>query len=83
MWRAATVAFHNASIYTPIIHFSDRLPLLQQKKHNLLNTFISNNAKFLNELSPLHFRVEPNDPIHWTKQTTGEIFNYWLDQLNY
>lgn len=74
MWRAATTAFPNASIYTPVIHFSDRLPLPQ--------LFICSNSKFLNEISPLRFKVEPQDRIHWTKETAIDIFTYWMDQLN-
>lgn len=81
MWRAATIACPNATIYTPIIHFSDRLPLSQQKTLKLLNAFICDVAKFLNDLSRLRFRVEPRDPIHWTKQTATDILAYWLDQL--
>lgn len=83
LWRSAATAFPNAMVYTPVIHFSDLLPASQQKNLKKLNEFICTSTKFLTELSPLRFRVNPKDPVHWTRQTAIDILAHWLDQLNY
>lgn len=82
MWKAATAAFPNPSIYIPIIT-QDRLPLPQQENLRQLNAFICKNFTFLNDVSPLRFKLESHDLIHWTDQTAREILASWLDQLNY
>lgn len=40
LWRAATRTFPNATIYTPLINFSNLLPRYQQDHLRKLNSFI-------------------------------------------
>lgn len=63
MWRVVMVAFPNALVYTPVIHFSSRLPLAQKKNLNKLNRLICNNTRFLNEILSLRFKEEPHVPM--------------------
>lgn len=83
MWGAAKTAFPNATVYTPIIHFSDRLTTQQQNNLKIINTYIEKNGCALLELNNLRFQVEARDNIHWTGATAVQILEFWLQQLNY
>lgn len=83
LWRVAASTFPNATIYTPLVNFSDLLPQHQQENLKKLNAFLSTHVNYLQELHPLRFRVDPRDPVHWTRDTALELFLYWLDQLNF
>lgn len=75
--------FPHAQVYVPIIHFSDELPWEKQEVLNQLNKYIQKNCSELLDLNKLRFHTVQDDPIHWRPDTAVNIFNYWLDQLNY
>ncbi|XP_071256407.1 uncharacterized protein [Salvelinus alpinus] len=75
--------FPHAQVYVPIIHFSDELPWEKQEVLNQLNKYIQKNCRELLDLNKLRFHTVQDDPIHWRPDTAVNIFNYWLDQLNY
>nr|XP_029604683.1 uncharacterized protein LOC115190770 isoform X3 [Salmo trutta] len=75
--------FPHAQVYVPIIHFSDELPREKQEVLNQLNKYIQKNCRELLDLNKLRFHTVQDDPIHWRPDTAVNIFNYWLDQLNY
>lgn len=83
LWRAAATAFPNATIYTPLLNFSDLLLKRHQENLRKLNKFILAHPNPLQELHPLRFRVDPRDPVHWTAETATQMFEYWCDQLNF
>lgn len=82
MWRTARTTFPNATIYTPVIHFSDYLPLQEQQNLKTINSYIASHGNPLLELNKLLFKVE-RDGIHWTATTAQRIFDSWCDQLNF
>ena len=83
LWRIANTTFPNATIYTPIIHFSDHLPLEIQNNIRIINEYIETHGCPLLELNRLKFHVDPRDNIHWTANTASTILEYWLQQLNW
>lgn len=80
--RTAEATFPNALTYVPIINFNSKLE--KQQKYLLihLNKYIGKKCRYLSEISPLMFKTEPRDPVHWTADTAGKIVEHWLDQLN-
>lgn len=81
MWRAAREVFPKATVYTPIIQFSDFLPFQEQQNLKAINKYIISQGNPLWELNKLLFKVE-KDCIHWTHNTAQGIFDFWCDQLN-
>lgn len=77
------MVFPNAMIYTPLLNFSDMLPKHQQENIKKLNAYLLTHGTALQELHPLRFKVDPRYPVHWTTETAGQMFTYWLDQLNF
>ncbi|KAK2846308.1 hypothetical protein Q7C36_011162, partial [Tachysurus vachellii] len=49
LWRSAATAFPNATVYTPVIHFSDLLPASQQENLRKLNEFIYSQEQLLSK----------------------------------
>lgn len=82
LWRTAQSIFPNATINTPVIQFSESLPLQEQQNLEVLNKYIVSHGSPLWELNRLFFRVE-RDHIHWTAETAQRMFDGWCDQLNY
>ncbi|KAK2852174.1 hypothetical protein Q7C36_007375 [Tachysurus vachellii] len=82
LWRMAKKAFPNATVYTPIIQFSDLLPIQEQRNLEAINKYIESHGNPLCELNKLLFKVE-RDCIHWTGITAQRMFDCWVDQLNF
>lgn len=84
LWRSAATAFPDAANYTPVINFSNLLPVTQQQNLRQIKNYITTYVRMVNVLmnSPIRFQVIPRDPVHWTKQTANDLFSHWLDQLN-
>lgn len=82
LWRTAKIKFPNASIYTVVINFSDRLPKEEKENLKVLNEYILSRGNPLQDLHRLRFRVDGTDLIHWTEGTAKKLFMYWLQQLN-
>lgn len=82
LWRTAYKVFPNATVYTPLIQFSDLLPLQEQQNLEELNEYIDANGYPLMDLNKLLFKVE-RDMIHWTPSTAQQMFDFWCQQLTY
>ncbi|KAK5896365.1 hypothetical protein CgunFtcFv8_009973 [Champsocephalus gunnari] len=83
MWKQSTLCFPNATIYIPIINFSNSLTVHQQTALTTLNTTIASKYNFIPEINPLLFHVTSRDNIHWTLQTAEMLLRYWKQHLNY
>ncbi|KAF3844514.1 hypothetical protein F7725_007677, partial [Dissostichus mawsoni] len=57
MWKQTTTTFPNATIYIPIINFSDLLNPQQQTLLTTINNTIALKYNFIPEINPLLFRV--------------------------
>lgn len=80
--KVAESKFPNATLYVPIINYSDRLEKQQQSLLDQLNRKILEQCNYLPEISKLRFHTLPRDPVHWTPETGNTILNFWLDNLN-
>ncbi|KAI9535099.1 hypothetical protein NQZ68_007188 [Dissostichus eleginoides] len=58
MWKQTTTTFPDATIYIPIINFSDRLNPKQQTLRTAINNTIALKYNFIPEINPLLFRLE-------------------------
>lgn len=77
-----TTAFPMAIIHVPIIHYSNKIPENQQVFISEMNQKIRLKYNFLTRIDRPDFTVNPNDPIHWTKETADKILKHWLSKLN-
>ncbi|KAI9545528.1 hypothetical protein NQZ68_035409 [Dissostichus eleginoides] len=66
--------FPNATIYIPIINFSDRLNPQQQTLLIAINNTIALKYNLILEINPLLVRVN-NDDVHWTTQTAEMLLS--------
>ncbi len=82
MVKTATSTFPMASIYVPLIHYSERLPQIQQSLIKELNIKIKEKLLHLHRLDRAKYEADPKDPLHWTKETADHILKHWLNQLN-
>ncbi|KAI9545978.1 hypothetical protein NQZ68_032060 [Dissostichus eleginoides] len=80
MWKQTTTTFPNATIYIPIINFSNLLNPQQQTLLTAINNTIALTYNFIPEINPLLFRVN-NDNIHWTTQTAKMLLSNQYLQL--
>lgn len=81
--KTCTTQFPNATLYVPIINFSDRLDREQQALLRQLNTCIQDKCNYLPALERLQFRTQSQDPVHWTADTAQKLFHQWIEHLNY
>lgn len=82
LWRAAKIAFPYATVYTPLINFSEGLPRDQQENLKILNVYIKDHTNYIKLLSSSRFKVDTKDHVHWSKDTALEMVSYWLKVLN-
>ena len=81
MVKTGHTTFPNATIYIPVINFSNRLNRQQQALLTTLNNTITSKYTFLAEINPFLFQTA-KDNIHWTADTADMLFKYWKQQLN-
>ena len=74
--------FPNASIWIPLIQFSDQLPSHAQQLIKQTNGFLLEHYKTLKMIDKHLFSVQSKDPVHWTGRTASNIFDSWMKQLN-
>lgn len=79
--RAAKARFPHASLYIPVLNFSQSLPASEQEVLNTLNSYIRRNQNFIPPLPDSDFQTVQDD-IHWTAETARRMRDHWLSHLN-
>ncbi|MGL5757935.1 hypothetical protein [Plesiomonas sp.] len=80
--KATKEKFPHASIWIPLINYSETLPVEQQVILRELNAHIKRNMPFLPALPGTKFQVGA-DQIHWTPACAKAMLQHWSDYLNF
>ena len=80
--RTAEHKFPDASIWVPLINFSERLPVEQKQMLKYLNQKIDTNCMSIPLLQEENFSTRV-DHIHWTTITADEMLKHWRNHANF
>ena len=79
----ARETFPAASIYIPLVNYSEDLPPNQKASLQALNEEIEK-GHHITKLDQGDFKLDPKDShkIHWTPETANAMLQHWLHSLN-
>lgn len=79
--RHCQAAFPSATIYLPLLNFSEKLKPQTIKRIEEFNTILMERYNFLPKLQNAKFRVNSLDNVQWLPGTASALLDSWLKEL--